>query len=79
MCLEVSGVEHMCLGVAMSGAYVYMWESVDELRCHSQGCCSLHLRKGLSLAWSLPIKLGWLANKSQAPSCLHFCNTGCVT
>lgn len=68
MCLEVSGVDHMCLGVAMSGAHVYMWESVDELRCHSQGCCSLHLRKGLSLAWSFSIRLGCPVSSGNPPA-----------
>lgn len=30
------------------------------------------LRQGLSLAWSLPRKLGWLASKLQIPACLSF-------
>lgn len=42
-------------------------------------CCCwllLFLRQGLSVAWNIPIRLGWLARKSQGPTCLFLPRAG---
>lgn len=38
--------------------YEWMWRSEDNLSCHCEESHLPHLRQGLSLVWSLPVRLG---------------------
>lgn len=53
--------------------------SEDNLGYHPQEFCSSVLRQALLLAWNSSIRLSWLDNDAQIPSCLFNFSTRVVS
>lgn len=54
---------------------VHMYTSSEDNSVSVSGMCPPPLRQGLSLTWSPPIRLVWLAREDQGSSCLYLSPT----
>jgi hypothetical protein len=75
VCVHKMHVAHVWVHVPV-GACVRACAHTHIGQRSPKSCWLCFVRQGLSLAWSLPILLGWLASQPLGPSCLHLHSPG---